>query len=202
MPLKAVIFDVGGVLLRTEKQILRGDWEQRLGLQPGEAGHIVFNSDMGQAAQLGHVSDAELWTWIQAHLGLNNEDLTAFKRDFFAHDRLDTGLLAYIDRLRARYTVGLLSNATSAARQLFSETYPIAPHFDSLTISAEEGIMKPDPRIFQIALARAGIAPEEGLFMDDFIENVAGARRTGMSAIHFTDPDGARQMLVDQTGVR
>jgi glucose-1-phosphatase len=202
MPLKAVIFDVGGVLLRTEEQTLRKKWEHQLGLKLGEASHIVFNSDMGQAAQLGRVSDAALWKWIQAHLGLNPENLAAFKRDFFAHDRLDTELLAYIDRLRTRYTVGLLSNATDVARELFTETHPIASHFDSLTISAEEGIMKPDPRIFHTALVRAGVTPEEGLFVDDFIENVAGARQTGMAAIHFTDPDAARKDLVAKTSVR
>ena len=88
------------------------------------------------------------------------------------------------------------------ARNLFTDTYAIAAHFDNVTISAEEGIMKPDRRIFQIALARSGIKPEEGLFVDDFIENVTGARQAGMAAIHFTDPDTARRMLIRETGVR
>ena len=202
MPLKAIIFDVGGVILRTEKQTLRAEWERRLGLKAGEASQIVFNSDMGQAAQMGNVSDAALWQWIQNHLGLDNAQLTSFKQDFFAHDRVDTDLLAYIDRLREGHTVGLLSNATDAARNLFTDTYAIAAHFDNVTISAEEGIMKPDRRIFQIALARSGIKPEEGLFVDDFIENVTGARQAGMAAIHFTDPDTARRMLIRETGVR
>jgi beta-phosphoglucomutase-like phosphatase (HAD superfamily) len=48
--IQAVIFDVGGVLLRTEDRAPRQAWEARLGLEPGGAEALVFNSEMGQKA--------------------------------------------------------------------------------------------------------------------------------------------------------
>ena len=100
MPLKAVIFDFGGVLARTRSQHLRQAWEQQFGLRPGEASELVFGGESGRAAQHGWISDAEHWAFIQRRLGLDDATLAQFRRDFFAEDGIDTDLLAYIDRLR------------------------------------------------------------------------------------------------------
>lgn len=197
MSVKAVIFDFGGVLVRTRSQHLRRAWEERLGLPPGGASTAVFGGEYGRAAQLGQITDAEHWRQIGQTLRLADAALAEFRRDFFAEDILDQDLLAYVDRLAAAgFHVGLLSNAADSARKVFAEKYGILDHFRSVTISAEEGVMKPDPRIFHIALARAGVAPEEAIFVDDFAENLAGARAVGMTGIHFIDPAAAREELI------
>ena len=119
MPLKAVIFDFGGVLARTRSQQLRTAWEQRLGLRPGESSELVFGGESGRAAQHGWISDVEHWAFIQRRLELDDATLAQFRRDFFAEDGIDTDLLAYIDRLRSGYRVGLLSNATAERASVF-----------------------------------------------------------------------------------
>lgn len=201
MYLKAVFFDFGGVLVRTHDWGLRTRWEQELGLAPGEASEIVFASESGRAAQLGQIGDSEHWRWIQRRLALDDQTLAHFRSDFFRHDELDRDLLAYILRLRVRYRVGLLSNASSNARALFGETYQVADHFDCIIISAEEGVMKPDPRIFTVALARVGAQAQEALLVDDALPNIEGARQIGMQALHFTEPLTARRQLAGLTGV-
>jgi epoxide hydrolase-like predicted phosphatase len=200
MPLKAVIFDFGGVLVRTRSQQLRLAWEQRLGLRPGEAAALVFGGESGRAAQHGWISDTDHWAYIQRRLGLDDATLAQFRRDFFAEDGIDTDLLAYIDRLRSQYRVGLLSNATADARRFFTAS-GVAAHFDAITISGEEGVMKPDARIYRIALARLTVEPNEAIFVDDFSENVAAARTLGMMGVHFADPQQARRELMILTGV-
>jgi HAD superfamily hydrolase (TIGR01509 family) len=75
-------------------------------------------------------------------------------------------------------------------------------HFDSVTISAEEGVMKPDARIFCVALARAGARPAEAIFVDDFAANVEGARGRGMYAGHIRNPQAAVEELRALTGVQ
>lgn len=200
--IKAVIFDFGGVLVRTRSQHRRVAWEQRLGLAPGEAEVLVFGGDSGTALQHGRITDDAHWEWLGRRLGLGAEDLAALRVDFFAEDVLDVELLDYADRLRAAgYHLGLLSNAGDNARRLFTERFPVLAHFDSVTISAEEGVMKPAPRIFEIALARAGARPEEAVFVDDFAANVEGARRAGMLAVHFRTPEQALRELAQLTGV-
>jgi epoxide hydrolase-like predicted phosphatase len=203
MMIRAVIFDWGGVLVRTADGSLREAWERRLGLALGQSAAIVFGAETNYDVQTGRVSDEEHWAWIRQRLALNQQELADFRRDFFARDAVDVELLAYIDRLRARYTVGLLSNASSNARRLLSETYgSMLDHFDSVTISSEEGVMKPDARIYEIALARAGVPrAEEAIFVDDVLENVLAARRLGMAGVHFVDPTAARAELAGLTGV-
>ena len=171
-----------------------------MGLHPGETSELVFGGESGRAAQHGWISDTEHWAFIQRRLGLDDATLAEFRRDFFAEDGIDTDLLAHIDRLRLGYQVGLLSNATTSARRFFKES-GIAAHFDSITISGEEGVMKPDERIYRIALARLNVEPNEAVFVDDFSENIVAARDLGMAAVHFTDPQQARRELMILTGV-
>jgi putative hydrolase of the HAD superfamily len=199
--IRAVVFDWGGVLVRTSDGSLREAWERRLGLMPGQSSAIVFGVETNYDIQTGRVTDEQHWAWVRQRLGLSQRELADFRRDFFARDAVDVDLLAYIDRLRSRYTVGLLSNASSIARRLLSDKYGILDHFDSVTISSEEGVMKPDARIYQIALARAGARAEEAIFVDDVLENVLAARRLGMEGVHFVDPTAALADLAGLTGI-
>ena len=60
--------------------------------------------------------------------------------------------------------------------------------FDNMVISAEIGVMKPEARIYQLALEQAGVSADEAVFVDDFIENIEACEKLGMHGIHFRDP--------------
>ncbi len=94
--------------------------------------------------------------------------------------------MEYLKRLRPNYRTGILSNAWSNARQLFTETYHLGDVVDEIILSAEVGLAKPDPRIYQFAAQKLGIEPEEAIFVDDMLENVIGANKSGMLGIQFT----------------
>ena len=196
--IQAIIFDVGGVLLRTENRAPRQQWEARLGLASGGAEALVFNSEMGQKAQRGNISEPELWQWIGTQLNLSVDETAAFRTGFWAGDEMDMALVAFIRQLKNRYQTAVLSNYASNLRSELTHQYGIADAFDEIIISCEEGITKPDPEIFHRALARLGRRPEEAVFIDDFLHNVQAARAVGMSAIHFQpgiDLSGALQQL-------
>ena len=184
--IKAILFDVGGVLLRTFDQGPRQRWEKRLGLPPGGLEALVLNSERGHMAQRGEVTEEEHWQWVGHTLQLPAADLDQFRRDFWAGDRLDSGLVRDIRRLRRGYRTGIISNAFDGLRHVLHTQYPIADAFDEIVVSAEEGIMKPDARIFERALSRIGCGPQEAVFIDDMAANVAGARAVGLAAVHFT----------------
>jgi putative hydrolase of the HAD superfamily len=183
--IKAVIFDVGGVLIRTAERDGRIRWDQKLGLEPGQTEELVFASEMGTKAQAGAVSDDALWQWLGEHLALSPAELAQFRADFWAGDALDEELAAYIRRLRPAYQTAIISNATDNLRRTLQTTYPIAGAFDLIVCSAEEQVMKPDRRIYQRTLERLEREPEETVFIDDFAHNVAAARELGMHAIHY-----------------
>ncbi|MCX6047134.1 MAG: HAD family phosphatase [Chloroflexi bacterium] len=184
--IKAIIFDVGGVLVRTANRSRRNALEQRLGLQPGESEIIVFNGEMGLKAQQGAITTLELWQWIQQHLRLTDEEFLAFRQDFWGGDQLDTTLIDLIRRLKRRYQTAIISNAADNLNQTLTVDYPMADAFDLIVGSAYEKIMKPDRIIFERTLARLGRQPEEAIFIDDFAHNIEGARAVGLHTIHFT----------------
>jgi 2-haloacid dehalogenase len=68
--------------------------------------------------------------------------------------------------------------------------------FDGIVVSGMEGVMKPDPRIFQILCERHGVAPESAVFIDDVAANAAAASALGIHGIHFRSPDQLRRELV------
>ncbi len=200
--LRGVIFDVGGVLVRTQDRLGRQKWAGRLGLEPQVFEDFIFSGESGRLAQLGRKTYEAHWQWLQEHFQLSAADGAEMHRDFFAGDALNEPLLAQIKRLRqAGYRTGLLSNGGDNVRRLLTDVYPILDYFEAAVISAEVGVMKPDPQIYHLAADSLGLRPEEALFVDDFIENVIGAREIGMLAIHFTDPLQAQRHLAAMTGV-
>jgi epoxide hydrolase-like predicted phosphatase len=188
--IKAVIFDVGGVLVRTSDWTLRRHWEEKLGLASGQSEELVFGEPMGTRAQLGEISTEELWLWIGQQQKLSPIELSAFQTDFWARDELDQNLVNLLDGLRGNYQLAIISNAMDNLRILLTQQYPIADRFELIISSAEEGIMKPDTEIYKRTLDRLSVQPEEAIFIDDSAENVAGARDVGLQAVLFhTDLD-------------
>jgi epoxide hydrolase-like predicted phosphatase len=184
--IKAVIFDVGGVLLRTQSWEKRLAWDARLGLAPGTVEQMVFNSEHGRAAQCGQVTAEAHWQWVGEQLGLSAETLTQFRTDFWAGDKMDTDLIAYIRRLRPAYITAIISNYMDSLRDELTHDFQVADAFDLIVVSAEFGTMKPDPRIYQYTLDQLDVVPDQSVFIDDFAHNIAAARNIGMHAIHYT----------------
>lgn len=67
--------------------------------------------------------------------------------------------------------------------------------FRGIVVSGEERLVKPDPAIYALALDRFGLAPGEGLFVDDRDDNVAAAEAAGLFGHHFTDAARLRAHL-------
>lgn len=200
--LKAIIFDVGGVLIRTRSRAGREVWAAQLGLDSWEFENFVFSGESGRQAQLGQKSFEEHWQWLGRHFCLDEINLARMRQDFFAGDVLNKPLVEHVKRMsRAGYVTALLSNFADDSRTLWTEKFPFIQYFNEVIISCEVGMMKPDPRIYQLALERVEARPGESLFVDDFIENVEAARRVGMQALHFTNPQAAQQQLAEITGI-
>jgi HAD superfamily hydrolase (TIGR01509 family) len=70
------------------------------------------------------------------------------------------------------------------------EAYPELQRFGTTVVSGAEGVIKPDPRIFEILIERAGIAPQNAMFIDDSRKNVEAAAQLGFETHHFVDAAG------------
>jgi len=193
MTIRAVIWDLGGVLVRTSDYTSRDALAARYGMRRAALEELVYGEESGQQAQLGQIDVQQHWENVRAALGIPFEEVEAFRSHFWRGDQLDGELVDYIRSLKRNYRTGLLSNAFTNLRQVMRETWHIDDAFDAIVISAEEGLIKPDPRIYQVALDRLGVKPREAVFIDDMFQNVEGARRMDMYAIHFLSPEQARR---------
>jgi 2-haloacid dehalogenase len=80
---------------------------------------------------------------------------------------------------------------TNMAGPVWPTVEPMAPavrHLKAVVVSGDEGLIKPDPAIYRLACDRAGLTPEQLLFIDDSAANIAAADDLGFHTLHFTDP--------------
>jgi FMN phosphatase YigB (HAD superfamily) len=87
---------------------------------------------------------------------------------------------------------------TNMSHEVIDGVRAMSPAFARLrdyVVSGADGVLKPDPAFFELAVQRFGVSPSEALFIDDSAANVATARSMGFDVIHFTDPTGLRPSL-------
>ena len=194
MTIRAVFFDLGGVILRTEFESPRQHLAERLNIEYQDLVRLVFESETSRLACLGELTVEDHWAAVVKRLGRPLSELRLIRDEFFAGDVLDRGLLTFIRALRPTLKTGMISNAWNdlrpyLVRENFTDT------FDTIVISAEVGRVKPDPEIYRLALGQAQVQPHEALFVDDFSTNIEGCEKVGMRGILFQDPDVVMQEI-------
>lgn len=194
MTLRNIFIDFGGVLVRTEDKGPRTRAAERLGMTSRDLEEIIFGSETGQRASTGEIPEEAHWQAVAGTLRLPRPEADKVTAEFFAGDRADQTWLDFLRALRPERKVCLISNAWSGLRA-FITRQGFADVFDYMVVSAEVGLMKPDPRIYSLALEELGAKPEESVFIDDVLANVEAARLVGMAGIHFTRPEKALEEL-------
>jgi len=193
---RVVIFDLGGVLIRWDPRNLYRK------LFPGE--------EHAMEAFLGNVCTVE-WNERQdagrtfadavAELVPRHADkielIEAFGRRF---DEMITGAIEgtveiLADLKRAGVPRYALTNWSAETFPPQRDRFEFLSWFDGIVVSGEEGVIKPDPRIFAILLERYRIAPGEAVFIDDNPANAAAAHALGIHGIHFRSPELLRREL-------
>lgn len=181
----AVIWDLGGVIIKTEDTSHREKWEKRFNLESWGLEKLVFGNPISQSASEGNASIEDIWDYVQADLGLEDEEMDVFRKDFFAGDKVDLKLMTFIRQIKTRFKSGMITNAWPGMRRLIEEEWDIADAFEEIVVSAEVHLVKPDPKIYEIALRQLKVPAQEAVFIDDFSKNVEGAENVGMTGIHF-----------------
>lgn len=185
MTIKAVIFDLGGVLLRTADFSPRDQLSGRLGMSRYELEEFIFGGESGKQAQSGEITVQQHWENLRRQINYSLQEFSVLLDEFFAQNELDQAMMEYVRKLHQTYKTALLSNAWDDLRQVITEKWHFEDVFDAMIISAEVRLTKPDPRIFQLALERLGVKADQAIFVDDMQRNVEGAKAVGLQAIQF-----------------
>jgi putative hydrolase of the HAD superfamily len=180
--MKGLILDWGGVLTTNVFDSFR-DFSVAEGLAP-DAVKRLFREDpraleLVRGLETASLSEEEFGERFGALLEL--EDRTRLIERMFGGVRADERMMAAVRAARgAGVRTGLISNSMGGGsydRSVFPEL------FDGVVISGEVGMHKPQPEIFLLGAERAGVRPEECVFVDDLRENCDGAEAVGMTAV-------------------
>ena len=193
--INAVIFDLGNVLIPFNPR-----WLFRKML-PDEASIEQFFAETGfEEWNLGMDAGRPFAEGIAAHSARFPHHRTLFEAFFHRwHETVGEPIAESVEMLRSLRENGV---RTFALTNFSAETYPLAVarfpflnDFDGTVVSGEEGVVKPDPGIYQRRLRRYSIPAERAVFIDDRLENVEAARRLGLHGIHFVEPQAVRAEL-------
>jgi glucose-1-phosphatase len=172
--IKALIFDCFGVLywddLNRMYDLVGVDNFQNL-------------NDIMHACDHGYISGQDFLDQVSELAGISTEAVASVMRD---KQSPNTALMNRVKELKAEYKIGLLSNmGYDTLKDVFSERQQ-QEMFDDVLISSEVGLIKPSQDLYELALERLGVAPDEAIFIDDRLPNIEGAQQLGMKTILFT----------------
>lgn len=183
-----MLVDLGGVWLRDGSFAVRERWAAEHGLT-GDEFFGAYLDAIGPGWEGGR-TEVEIRRRLAVACRIDADEVDGALAALHAHETLDPALTEYLQALRPARRVGVITNAGPSARAELWGKFPFGQLTDAFVVSAEEGMSKPDPRIFRIGAERLGVRPERCLFVDDKVRNVEGARAVGMRAVHHTDTAG------------
>ena len=197
---KAVIFDLGRVLIYFD---FKRGYRRLEALCPYPAAEIpkrLAPTGLVERFETGLIEPADFVAELSRVLDLkvDYDEFCRIWSSIFTDTLLPESML---EGLAARYRLLLLSNTNAIHFEMVRETYPILRHFHELVLSYQVKAMKPDPRIFQEVVARAGCRPEECFYTDDIAAYVEGARQFGIDAVQFESAEQVQRELLAR-GIR
>ena len=196
--IEAVVFDVGKVLVRWERDLpfrrlipddtVRAEFMDTVIPLDWHAQH-----DAGRSAE---EMIAERSAQFPSHAALIRAWLTHFNETLPGPV---PGSPAIVEDLSARgIPLYAITNFGADTWAGFAPGWPLRTQFIDIVVSGNEQLAKPDPAIYALAAARFGRAPRSMLFVDDSLANVESARNCGWHTHHFVDAAGLRDELVER----
>jgi putative hydrolase of the HAD superfamily len=185
LPPRAIILDLGNVLVFHDNALLFLRLGQRAGLPPQEVAQRLTGAGW-TAANRGLLDAEGIRRDVCGALGMD-VPMEEFAPLWSSHFTVHTAVLPRVEALVGRVKLLLLSNTNALHVAYLRPQLPLLQRFDAVLMSCEVGHVKPEPAFYQLALERAGCAPHEAAFFDDLPEFVEAANALGIRGHVFTD---------------
>lgn len=176
--IKAIIFDFAGVIGSDGYWVIL---KERL---PDIQKRKQFFHNLSIQVDDGSISNKQFASIISKELTVPENEI---ETEIFKRIIINKELLERIRQLRKQYKICLLTNYTHEWMERLFQIYSLDQFFDVKVISSLVGLVKPDKKIYQLALNRLEIKPEEAVFIDDRQYNVDGGEQAGIKSLLFTN---------------
>ena len=195
MTVKKFLFDLGNVFF---------DWNPERILKP------IFNDDERMNFFINNISFPLLDTRCDAGITIEvavNDAIKKFpefekeiKFYYPNHGNMVGGFFqktvdVFYKIKELNYPCFVLSNWSAETYEGMEEKYPFLKDFDGKIISGRDFLIKPDPAIYELAISRFNLIPEETLFIDDRLDNIEAAQNLNFQTIHLTDPSLIQELI-------
>ena len=195
MTVKKFLFDLGNVFF---------DWNPEKILKP------IFNDDERMNFFINNISFPLLDTRCDAGITIEiavNDSIKKFpdfeneiKLYYPNHGNMVGGFFQktvdiFYKVKELNYPCYILSNWSAETYEGMEEKYPFLKDFEGKIISGRDFLIKPDPAIYELAISRFDLVPQETLFIDDRLDNIEAAQKLNFQTIHLTDPSLIQELI-------
>jgi len=180
--IKAVIWDLSGVVLLTIKGTFNSLLAERLGA-PLKDIERIMSLEENDLWDMDEIDDDTFYTFLLNELNMPMEKKSILIKFAFDDFYIDQEMLAYIKKIRKSFTTALLTNFPAHVHDSMKTDWIVDGAFDHMIASCDVKLVKPDPAIYKLTLARVGCLAEESVFIDDREINVKAAEKLGINGI-------------------
>ena len=199
--IRAVIFDIGRVLIRVDLSRAMQGLSQAIPLSPEELWKALQNDPRWMDWQEGRISPRDWHLHVTGRLGgrLSFEEFAAAWNRALDPEPMQSD--EFLGRLAKKYRLAVLSNTDPIHMQEEETRYPFFRHFPVRIYSYRVGASKPNPLIYREALKGCKVTAREAVFVDDVPGYVEAAKQLGMQGITY---QSSEQLVADleSLGVR
>jgi putative hydrolase of the HAD superfamily len=191
---KAVIFDLGGVLVHFDFDRAYRALAEVCPYPAADISVRIAATGLVERFETGLVEPGDFFAQLSRTLELR-ADYDGFRQIW---NHIFTGPLlpeSLLQGLASRYRLLLLSNTNAIHFEMIRQAYPMLRHFHGMVLSYQAHALKPGPEIFRVTVERAGCRPGECFYTDDTAAHVDAARALGIDAVRFVDRERLEREL-------
>ena len=194
---KAIIFDLGNVLIDFDHTIAARKISSLTTRTPKEIFNLFFDSELTGLFEEGKISPRDFHLEVKKtlNLELNYADFIPIWNEIFFFTEKNRAVYNLARTLKSYYKTALLSNINILHFEYLKNNFPIFDAFHHIIVSFEVGLKKPNPLIYQKALGILGVLPQEVFYTDDRAELVKKASELGITSFCFEGIDKLNEDL-------
>lgn len=195
--IKVIMFDLGNVIICFDHMIAAEEIAKYSSWGADEIYNLFFHSELTEKFDMGQIDEDQFYRAVRRVLnldGLSKDRFYQIWSDIFWEN---PGIAEVIKEVKDKYEkVFIISNVNKVHFEFIWRKFPVVREADEIILSYKVGALKPDPKIYKVAIEKAGSRVDQILYIDDRPDLVQGGMKVGLKAIWFRNIDQIRELLL------